>query len=450
MKKYIVFLFLIVIFRGIAQEKEESWMFNLPMKLNRNGFENFWKDSKQIIFRDKIDSTLFWAKADSVLNTCVEDSTRLTEIVKIYRGALDLFTIEDPHFRIYPQFIRNANNPEAKKNSYGRYIMVLPFNLLQIEDSLLVNKSLSNKILKGDLILSVNGKSAKKILDYTYRDRYINSITMQLQNDMMFYPNYDLELIRNGKNIKTKVSGVSLNEYRNLLVNTENITSKILGQDIGYFEIKKFEKNKKIIKKLRKLIEEIRVIGGNSIIIDIRKNGGGSGNDFDKLISIFTPKKEIDYLKDAKILVTEKTSLENGVIGDVISLPNAKVLKKIPLKPNLYMGKMNYYILMSINTDSIASSFANIMQYNTFGTLVGEPMRYNATKYGDVIEQNSEFRLIHSTVEYDEYTKAVNGIVKPDISIPFIAEEYAKGGDPILEELIKIIKKKENGKVNLE
>lgn len=328
--------------------------------------------------------------------------------------------------------------------------MVLPFNLLQIEDSLLVNKSLSNKILKGDLILSVNGKSAKKILDYTYRDRYINSITMQLQNDMMFYPNYDLELIRNGKNIKTKVSGVSLNEYRNLLVNTENITSKILGQDIGYFEIKKFEKNKKIIKKLRKLIEEIRVIGGNSIIIDIRKNGGGSGNDFDKLISIFTPKKEIDYLKDAKILVTEKTSLENGAIGDVISLPNAKVLKKIPLKPNLYMGKMNYYILMSINTGSIASSFANIMQYNTFGTLVGEPMRYNATKYGDVIEQNSEFRLIHSTVEYDEYTKAVNGIVKPDISIPFIAEEYAKGGDPILEELIKIIKKKENGKVNLE
>lgn len=118
MKKYIlfiVFLFLIVIFRGVAQEKEESWMFNLPMKLNRTGFENFWKDSKQIIFRDKIDSTLFWAKADSVLNTCVEDSTRLTEIVKIYRGALDLFTIEDPHFRIYPQFIRNANNPEAKK-----------------------------------------------------------------------------------------------------------------------------------------------------------------------------------------------------------------------------------------------------------------------------------------------------------------------------------------------
>ena len=106
---------------------------------------------------------------------------------------------------------------------------------------------------------------------------------------------------------------------------------------------------------------------------------------------------------------------------------------------------------MSINTGSMASSFANIIQYNNLGSLVGEPMRYNATKYGEVEQGNdplAAIQLFYSTIEIDEYTKAKDGVIRPDISIPYIAKEYMKGSDPMLEKLFQIIKSKNDEKVH--
>ena len=446
-------LFLIAI-TGIAQEKQEKWLFNPKIKLDRGILNDFWERSgKVMVGRDKINRTVFFTKADSVLNTYPEDSITVTELVKLYRGVLDLFTLEDPHFRIYPQFIRNADNAEAAGKDYGEFIPVLPFNLLQIKDSLIIDEPISEELFRGDMILGINGVSAKDLLDYTYRDRYINTTMMQLQNHMMFSRSYDLKLIRNGKTINMNVAGVPLNEYNKLLTNSTDVTTKILG-DIGYAELKKFNKNKRIVSELKKLIKEVKDIGGHSIIIDIRKNAGGNGEDFDKLISIFTPKEEIDYQKEVKVMISEKTSPHYGYadsIGKLVRLLDSKILKKIPLQPKMYMGEMNYYVLMSINTGSMASTFANIMQYNNFGILVGESMRHNAIQYGEVYEGNGEAtRLVYSTVEHDEHTKAIDGIVQPDIKIPYVAEEFMRGGDPILEKLLEIIKAQVNGKANLE
>ncbi len=100
-------------------------------------------------------------------------------------------------------------------------------------------------------------------------------------------------------------------------------------------------------------------------------------------------------------------------------------------------------MLISSNTGSIAASFANICQYNEIATLVGEPLAYNALKYGEVA--SGEFLdnpFAFSTVQYDEYTKAKDGIVRPDIPIPYIAREYMKGGDPVLEKLLEYLKNK--------
>ena len=438
----IFMLFSLFAIVGFTQEHRDDWTFNPKIELDRDLFKDFWGNSNNVsIYRGKINETTFFAKADSVLNAHPEDSTSFTEFVKLYRGALDLFTYEDPHFRIYPLLIRHSDNTEAMSKNYNDYILALPFNILQINDSLLIDKSLSKELFKGDLILSVNGIDAQKLLNYTYKDRYIDASMMQLQNNMMFSRYYDLKLIRNGKIMELNVTGVSLNEYNKLLTNRNDITTRIIG-DVGYVSIEEFIKNKRIINELREFIKEVQNIGGHSIIIDIRKNLGGSGEDFDKLMSIFTPAKEIDYMKDVKRVVARK----RDSIKEIVSLPDSKIFKKIPLKPKLYMGEMDYYVLMSTNTGSEASSFANIMQYNNLGILVGEPLRHNATHYGDINRGTGAVQFIYSTIRYDEYTKAIDGIIYPDINIPYNAGEYMKGGDPILEKLLEIIK----GKVNLE
>lgn len=218
--------------------------------------------------------------------------------------------------------------------------------------------------------------------------------------------------------------------------------------NVGYIAINAFQYNKFIIKELRNLVNGVKEIGGNSVIIDLRKNQGGSGKHFDKLLSIFTQKAEIDYDKSVKVMISETTIPDYGYadsIGKLVTLPDDKIFKKVPLHPNLYMGKMNYYLLISKNTGSMAASFANAMQYNNFGKLVGEPMLRNAVRYGEVCDVNTG-RLIHlyySTVENDNYTKSADGIVRPDIEIPYIADAYMQGGDPILEKLLEKIKEQE-------
>ncbi len=457
MKKsiFILLVFFLSATNGFSQQKQESWMYNPKLKLDKAPLVEFWEMASQnMVGVDKLDQSNYLAKVDSAFNAYEGDSITSTELVRLYRGALDLFTYEDPHFRIFPQFIRNANNKEASGKNYKKAIKALPFSLLQINDSLIVDESLNENIIKGDLILSINGVSTSKLLDYTYRDRYINSSLMQLQYHMMFTPDYDLELVRDGKTMKIKVAGASLEEY-NKQLNNRDIAAIVSG-DIGYIEINEFQKNKTIIKELRKLIKQVKDVGGHSVIIDLRRNPGGSGGDFDKLISIFTPKEKIDYFKSSKVIITEKTIPHYGradSIGKLVTLPRSEPGEyfEVPLQPNLYMGEMDYYVLMSINTGSMASSFANIMQYYSLASLVGEPMRYNATRYGEVCVGNSAYiQTFYSTIEVDEYTKAKDGIIRPDISIPYVAKEYMQGGDPMLEKLLKIIDTNNNGKTDLE
>ena len=105
---------------------------------------------------------------------------------------------------------------------------------------------------------------------------------------------------------------------------------------------------------------------------------------------------------------------------------------------------MNYYVLVSKHTASMASTFANIMQYNNFGTLVGEPLAHNALRYGEITTAPfNKSLLVISTMEMDEYSKQVNGIIQPDVHIPYVADEYMKGGDPVLEHCLDYIKTKQ-------
>lgn len=108
----------------------------------------------------------------------------------------------------------------------------------------------------------------------------------------------------------------------------------------------------------------------------------------------------------------------------------------------MYLGKMNYYILMSRNTQSMSATFVNILQTNKLAKLCGEPLVHNALKYGEVIKLGWGIKSnieLYSTVMTEEYTLNDDGQIYPDVDIPYVAYDYMQGGDPILEKLMKYI-----------
>ena len=364
------------------------------------------------------------------------DSIKETQFIYEFRKMFDQITLKDPHFRILPELRLKDARIKAKD------IKVLPFSLLCLGDTLVVEKSLNENVKAGDRLIALDSIPALKLIDYTYRDRYINTVTLQAQNHYHFNRLYYLTIERNGRCIECVVEGIPLTMYNDQLIQ-DDVTVNVKNK-VGYIRFDQFSNNKYTIKCLNKLIDKVKKADGNAIIIDLRHNVGGSGDYFDDLLSIFCNKKEIPYQKGIKLKVS-KATLDYGFskdsIGRVISLPDSMFYSEIPLKSKLYRGELDYYILVSKNTQSQAATFSNIIQYNNLGKIVGEPLHENALRFGEV----SGLKFLNSvcyisTVEYDEKTKATDGILQPDIHIPYKASEYMKGGDPVLEKLLEYIK----------
>jgi len=388
------------------------------------------------------------AEWDSLIEVVAKDlplvPIRETEKTLIRRKLLDRLTYEDPHLRFVP-FLGKKDGLKIKV----KQIRALPFTLIQISDTLIIDESYQQELVKGDRILSINGISAKSFLESSYRDRYMLGYSLQTYHHFCFAPTYKIKLTRNNKPTEIEIPGFKLNASHLFLLRGQ-LEEKIFDDfKTGYFSINEFSFNGYIIKRLSKFIEKLKEKGYSNIIIDIRKNPGGNGDRFDELFSLFTNKIKLPYLKGAKLKVSKATfkdySYPENHIGKIVDLPDSLIVKECPLDSSKYKGDMNYYTLISRNTGSIASSFANMMQYNNIGLLVGEPLAHNALNYGEVItaERDNSFWTI-STVENFEHTKAKNGILRPDVFIPFVASEYMKGGDPVLEKCLQFINKSSN------
>ena len=130
-------------------------------------------------------------------------------------------------------------------------------------------------------------------------------------------------------------------------------------------------------------------------------------------------------------------------------MPDKYIHREVALKKKMYVPGMRYYVMMDKDTGSVASSFCNIMQYNGAAELVGEPLRHNAMKYGEVTEGWLYLTCLLwpsvSTVEFEEYTEAVGGGLTPDIAIPYTAADYLSGRDAVLDKLLAVI---ESGRAN--
>ncbi|WP_162611648.1 S41 family peptidase [Alistipes sp. An116] len=261
---------------------------------------------------------------------------------------------------------------------------------------------------------------------------------------------YKIQLVRNGNMMEMNTPGLPWKEVYLKLNQQSEFQSRIFHEaQTGYFRIGEFYPNNNLmIRKLRTAIQQARREGCISFILDLRGNLGGNGHAFDRLLSIFINKPAIPYLRGKRLKVSpwslqDYDFLTADMLGSVIEVPCQYTNKTVSLNQQLYIPGMQFYVLMDKDTSSIAASSCNIMQYNGAALLVEEPLRHNALKYGETVGARygiSGLYLTVSTVEFDEYSDAVDGVLIPDIAIPYVARDYLSGQDAMLNKLLEIIR----------
>ncbi len=375
-----------------------------------------------------------------------KDSLWSSDLFWVMKPYFEWLRNIDPHYRIVPAYGCRDSKAERKIKS----LKVPEFDLLRIGDTVIVNASLNPDFRRGDRVLAINGIDISEYLKYNYCDRYTTpEILMHYYYNSEVADRFDFVLERAGDTVAVSTVGGKASSVRVGLARMRELTARTFPEaGCGYVSIPGFyTDNGWLIKTLRKHILDFRAHGITDVILDLRMNPGGNGDRFDELISIFVDKPSVKYCRSRRVKCSRTSMrlwpfLNESQIGENVEMPDA--VKEFPLIPKMYVGGMRYYVMMSESTGSIASSFCNILQYNDAALLVGEPQLHNSLKYG---ECESGYSLLPtallqngiSMVEIDEYTKAADGILMPDIPIPYVASDWLDGRDAMLDRLLDII-----------
>ncbi len=368
-----------------------------------------------------------------------------TESVYLQRKLFDYYTNEDPHFRVIPQLYT------TEKKINNKNIKVLPFSVVAINDTMIIHKTFNNALKIGDRIVSINQIEAEKFLEYSYRDRYMHTPLLQIQHHFTFSNVYHLTIERENKVRFLIIEGIPLKEYYNKIKNLE--TTQIFPDYLtALFKIDEFKNNKKTTKKLTLFIDKMKRLGYKNLIIDLRCNPGGDGENIEELMSLISSKSKLLYQKEIKVKLTnsnyEKYMFPKDSVNKTVTLPDKFVINEIEITPTSFAKELNLYVLVSKNTSSMAACFANLIQYNQIGFVAGESLLKNALKYGEVIEiKEGVATFFISTTEYLDYTNAEDGILRPDIKLNYSAKEHLTNEDPVLQGLLNHIRRQQELKL---
>ncbi len=388
---------------------------------------------------------------DSVLQAVAErvrqfgkDTLHGYELIRLLRPYLRWCQWVDPHLRFEPQGWFSSSKALRR---HGEPVPALL--LLHVNDTLIVHRTADPQFRAGDRVFRINGTPVETHLEACYDDRYLYAYTL-LNNhayEQLTASEYRIDIERNGEPMTLLTPGMPWREaYHRLIRQREFQTCMFTEAGAGYFSIAEFyPSNSLLIKRLRKAIAAAQKSGCRSFIVDLRGNPGGSGDRFDELLSIFIDRDSIPYMAAQRICVSPITRqdyefLKDSVDGSVVAMPDRYVHRTVPLDRKRHLGAMRYYVLMDKDTQSTAATFCNILQYNDAALLVGEPLHHNALACGECASGWLSWTPLYcpslATVAFDEHTRAKDGIVRPDIAIPYTAAEHLDGRDAVLERLL--------------
>ena len=230
-------------------------------------------------------------------------------------------------------------------------------------------------IKAGDIIVSVNG------VEYGYDD--FSSIADHIKGEAG--TKVKLVIERDGKKLDFEIERAK--------IETNPITSKMLEKNIGYLNLPSFDKD--VSKKLKEKIDDIIAKGANSIILDLRNNGGGMVDECTQIVDLFLDKD--------KIIMTTKD--KKGNVQK--SITKNKKIYEIPL-----------VILVNENTASASEILTGALKDNNRAKVIGTKT-YGKGVIQSVFNLSDGSGLKITTAEYfTPYGKEINkkGIT-PDLEV---------------------------------
>lgn len=188
---------------------------------------------------------------------------------------------------------------------------------------------------------------------------------------------------------------------------------------------------------VKEFFEMVELKGIQKIAIDLRENMGGDPQVIDEFLK-FLPEQDVRFFGGYKRYSqqTKERGLTPRAKGYAYDAP---VLKRVGGKSPEYSGRL--YCLVSNRTFSSANWFAEIIQANRLGQIVGEPTGNAPDSYGNIIRfelPNSQLGLCVSWCKWESPSSMIPSYVDPDALRPgayvrTLASDYASGVDPVLE-----------------
>lgn len=379
---------------------------------------------------------------------------------------------------------------------------LLPFTFKIIENQLVVHKPVSDKLKKGDIIISINGNSAESIFQNITKyiksdgDRYakkLKDLELNLTSKYEYFDYYfpmlyelenevKLEVKKNGKEI-TEIMTIELltkkerktefEKYFPLL--TDNYDDlwkfKIVKNEYAYLELGTFVTNKLSFdwkKYIDDVFTQINRQKTPHLIIDVRENEGGNSDITDYLIEKIANKegktvfrkpylayKEVSDSLKPHLSTSEKKFYNTSMWTKRVN-ENYRTIKFSPneskeIKPKLRAYKGEVYLLVDASNSSATFILAEICKENNFATLIGTTT--GGTKKGITAGQIFFLTLPNSKIEVDipligryPIQNLEDEGIEPNFETKETLEDFVSRKDKAFDKAIEIIEQVEKKK----
>lgn len=272
-----------------------------------------------------------------------------------------------------------------------------PFDVFIQDQHMFITKnySVNTEILLGSEILKINGIPTKEILStlLNYIPGESERFTMLAMEN--FFPmafrfvygecnEFSVEIKQSGKIAIYKINTLSNEQQKT----SENMKpSRLYFKDnVAVIDLRNFSSSD-FTSFIDSAFTKIQHKNCQSLIIDLRYNGGGEASLADSLISYLTI-KEYQSMQSDVIKISSATS---DYVRQLQSINLGKktgdfyIWSGIPIKPitrkNFFNGSL--YVLTSSMTYSTGGFFANVIKCYKIGTVIGSETGQPMIAYGD-------------------------------------------------------------------